>query len=914
MEDADRSREELLEELHALRRQLAGLRQAEADRKESDDLLMAAEERGRLLLQNSAEHITFLDPEMRVVWANRMRSRSQLEMDDVVGRHCYELWYGSAIPCIGCPVVPALETGQPSEGEVTVPDGSVLLMKANPVKDMTGSVVGVLAISLEITAQKQVEEALWESEERFRAVFENAAVGIAVISPDGWLLDYNSATANMLGYRVDELRNSHIADITHPEDLDRHLTMLRALTTRKSGPFQMEKRCVRKGGGIVWVRLTSLLVRTPEGTAAFVVSMIEDITQEKKAQEALRESERKYRDLADSLPETVFEMDMTGRLTFVNQAGFEKFGCSHQDLEKGLNVIDHLVPGDRERAGREIAEAIAGRGVGRKEYGAIGSDGAVFPAVIYSKVVTRDGVPVGLRGFLVDVSEQRQAEKALRESNARFRAIFERAANGVGLTDEEGYFVESNPALQTMLGYTAEELSQLRSAEVTHPEDLPVTVELYQQLMRGRRDHYQLEKRFIRKDGRVIWTRVTVSGFPGDEGGSRYAIGIVEDTSKRKELENQLLRAQRLETAGRLASQVAHDFNNLLGPVTAYPDLIRMELPPDHPALRYCDAMLEAAERMAQINENLMAFGRRGLLDEQVINLNRLVEQAVRQMGPAPDELVVKLSLDPELMPVCGSPPQLSRVIANLLTNAREAMRDVGILSVSTRNVYLDEPVTGFLRVEMGEYVRLEVSDTGCGIPPEIREKVFEAFFTTKRSAWSRGSGLGLSIVQSIVEDHQGGIELRSEVGRGSSFTIFLPVSRESKIPVSAGELKGGSELVLVVDDDMMQQEVARQLLERLGYAVEVAGSGEAALELLRDHPVDLLILDMVMPPGIDGAETFRRALELRAGQRAIIVSGFAESEPVRQAQSFGAGSYLRKPVRLEELARSVREALDQPA
>ncbi len=761
---------------------------------------------------------------------------------------------------------------------------------------------------------RHAEEALRESEERFRAVFDNAAIGITLMNPEGWVLDCNRAMGRLLGYSEREMCNTHVADFTHPDDLASQLQLFQQLVSGEMDHFQMEKRYIRKGGEILWGRLSASLARSREGGPGFVVGIVEDITDQKGSEAALRESERRYRELGDSLPETVFEMDTSAHLTFVNRAGLEKFGYCAEDLKKGISVIDHIVPEDAQRAAQDIGKRIRGEGVGFQEYTALKTDGTTFPASIFSTPIYRDGKPVGLRGFLVDMTKQKQAEAALRESDARFRAIFQKAAIGVGVTDEDGRFLECNPALQAMLGYSGEALRQKRTADVTHPDDLAGSAELYGQLMSGRRDHYQIEKRFVRKDGEIVWAAVTVSLFPGGEGNQRFAVGMVEDITRRKEMEGQLLRAQRLETAGRVAGQVAHDFNNLLGPVTAYPTLMKLELPAGHPALEYCDMMQEAAERMAQINENLMALGRRGVLDEQPVDLNHLAGEVVRQLARLPKRLVVDLNLAPDLPTVGGSPAQLSRVITNLVTNAREAMEDMGVLSIATRNVYLDNPVIGYSQVEVGEYVRLDVSDTGCGIPHEIRDKIFDAFFTTKRNHGQRGGGLGLSIVQSVVQDHRGGIDLSSELGVGTTFSIFLPVGRQPCSVLPCDEIRGGDELVMVVDDDQFQQEVSRDLLTRLGYRVEAAMSGEEAVERLRDHPVDLLILDMIIPSGIDGAETYRRALKERPGQRAIIVSGFAESERVRKARSMGAGSYLRKPLKLETLARAVREELDKGA
>ena len=240
-------------------------------------------------------------------------------------------------------------------------------------------------------------------------------------------------------------------------------------------------------------------------------------------------------------------------------------------------------------------------------------------------------------------------------------------------------------------------------------------------------------------------------------------------------------------------------------------------------------------------------------------------------------------------------------------------MQDRGTLVVSAQNVYADRPIGHFTRIDAGEYVCLSVSDTGPGIPQEIQAKIFEPFFTTKVKARRQGCGLGLSIVQAIVADHEGQVDVISEMGKGTTFRVYLPPSREQAREEQQGAFQGGNESILVVDDDHLQREVARQLLTALGYKVETVPSGEEAISFLRQRRVDLLILDMIMPTGMDGAECFRRVQEIRPDQKAIIVSGFSESELVRQAQVLGAGSYLRKPVTREKLAEAVRNELDKP-
>ena len=427
----------------------------------------------------------------------------------------------------------------------------------------------------------------------------------------------------------------------------------------------------------------------------------------------------------------------------------------------------------------------------------------------------------------------------------------------------------------------------------------------------------------LRAQGRVVGSVAFHFDRPIDaeqrarcEAFGRQAELTVESTllaAEREAREAELLRAQRLETAGRIAGQVAHDFNNLLAPLVGYPELIKMRLPPDHPVAPLCDALLRAAEQLATINQDLLALGRRGHVSREPADLNRLVREAwsTSLATPAPETLRIDLELGEDLLPVSGSAAQLERVVLNLITNAREAMADDGRLRISTGNVYLDSPVAGYSRVSMGEYARVEVADTGPGIPEEIRDKVFDAFFTTKKAA-RRGAGLGLSVVQAVVDDHKGFVDVRSEVGAGTTVTLYLPIARDGVRAQSHGETPRGRERILIVDDDDAQREVGRELLATLGYAVESVPSGEAALEWLRADTADLLVLDMIMPGGLDGADTFRRARALRPDQRAIVLSGYAESERVTEALKLGAGAFVRKPVTLDRLGRAVRAELDR--
>ncbi len=635
----------------------------------------------------------------------------------------------------------------------------------------------------------------------------------------------------------------------------------------------------------------------------------EELERSLRSEESLRRSEGRYRTMFDIALDVFYVLSKDGTFESLNPAFEAITGWSRSDW-LGKPIEDILHPEDFPEAlgyFQLTLDGIPNRGFHLR---VLCKSGDYLHGEFFTVPLLEDGRVVAVFGIARDITDRLRAEEALRESEARFRRLAENAPDVIfrfDLFPRRGFSYVSRSVVR-MTGYQPEDFyaDPDLPRKIMHPEDLPV----FDETPREERCK-PATWRWIHRDGSIVWTehlQVPVS----DEEGRLVAIeGIVRDVTERKELEEQLLRAQRLETAGRIAGQVAHDFNNLLGPLVAYPELIKMHLPDGHPAAQHCDAMMEAAERMAAINEDLMALGRRGHFDQENIGLNELVTQVVSQTISPTRGLRVQLELAGDLLPVTGSSAQLTRVISNLLSNAWDAMQEIGLLTVKTETLYADRPIGSYSRVQVGEYVRLSVSDTGCGIAPEIRARVFEPFFTTKNRWNRRGCGLGLSIVQAIVEDHQGYVDFESEVGRGTTFSVYLPASR---VPLADGSdevVLGGRESILVVDDDRLQREVSKELLARLGYRVEVVSSGREALAYLRQHPADLLILDMIMPGGLDGTETYRRVLEVRPGLKAIILSGFSESDRVREAQSLGAGAYLRKPVTFDRLARAVRKELD---
>jgi two-component system, cell cycle sensor histidine kinase and response regulator CckA len=385
-----------------------------------------------------------------------------------------------------------------------------------------------------------------------------------------------------------------------------------------------------------------------------------------------------------------------------------------------------------------------------------------------------------------------------------------------------------------------------------------------------------------------------------------------------RDLAASLKRAEKMEAIGILAGSVAHDLNNTLGSIIGYPELLLLDLPENSPMRESLMAIRESGQRAAAIVQDLLTMARRGVTVAQVLDLNKVVADLMRSpelvtLRARRPEVRIVTELSPGLLHVHGSAVHMTRAVLNLVLNGMEAIEGQGRVELSTTNQYIDAPSRRYEVMTEGEYVALTVQDTGKGIAREDLDRIFEPFFTRKVMGRS-GTGLGMAIVWGTVKDHNGFIDVRSEPGKGTTFTLFIPATREElqaePAKLNTEDWLGHGESLLVVDDVPLQRDLCVAMLTKLGYVVAAVASGEEAVEFVRCRPVDLLILDMIMEPGIDGLETYKRIIAANPGQKAIIASGFSESQQVKAAQQLGAGAYIRKPYALDKLAAIVKGAL----
>jgi CheY-like chemotaxis protein/nitrogen-specific signal transduction histidine kinase len=400
---------------------------------------------------------------------------------------------------------------------------------------------------------------------------------------------------------------------------------------------------------------------------------------------------------------------------------------------------------------------------------------------------------------------------------------------------------------------------------------------------------------------------------------------VTRDITERRQAEKEkvellesLNRSRKMEALGTLAGGVAHDLNNVLAGIVSYPDLLLMDIPADSPLKQPIETMRDSGQKAAAIVQDLLTLARRGVTVAEPVDLNEVVRKYLsspefERLQSFHPMVRVETRLSPELWPILGAPFHLFKALMNLVSNAAEAMPDGGRMTIATENRHLERPIQGYTKIPAGDYTVLRVADAGIGISPEDVNRVFEPFYTKKKMGRS-GTGLGMAVVWGTVQDHNGFIDIESSIGRGTTLSLYLAATDEH--PKNAGgpdvteAYRGRGESVLVVDDVREQREVALRILEQLGYSPLAVGSGEEAVALLEKRAVDLLLLDMIMDPGIDGLETYKRILKCHPHQQAIITSGFAETERVIEARRLGAGGYLKKPYTVKNLGAAIQSVL----
>ena len=695
------------------------------------------------------------------------------------------------------------------------------------------------------------------------------------------------------------------------------------------------RRCLEEGRPIEYIQTlgfgpgrrgtysTFLIpIRDASGRIHRIAGFARDVTEQQEAERALLVSEEKFSKAFRSSPDAISVSDAANGVFMDINEGFERlFACKAADvIGKSSRELDlWAVPEDRDRL---LGALKAGGSVKNFETTARPRSGPTKPCVLAAETVE-----IGGRTCLVlvirDVTEQRAAERALRESEAKFRSYFESPLIGMAITSPDRRWLEVNDQLCRMLGYTQEELRGMTWADLTVDGDLQDNETYLRRALAGELETYAMDKRYRRKDGEIIHTSIAVRCIRKADGAADYFLTVVQDQTARieaeraqGELESQLRQAQKLEALGQLAGGIAHDFNNILTAIMAYAELAAMDLENPDEVRQHLDQVQKASNRARDLVRRILTFSRQRKQERKAVPLKPVIEEAlslVRSTLPASIEISVRVA--PDAPVVLADLSQVHQVLMNLCTNSAHAMKDrPGRLDVALERVSVDAAlVRAQPDLREGVYARLTVSDTGSGMAPEIVKRIFEPFFTTK--APGEGTGLGLSVVHGIMQDHEGAVTVESGLGLGTIFRLYFPekIGVEDETQTGAQPLaRGRGERVMFIDDELALCDSTRQLLDRLGYQTTAFSSPVAALERFRQEPddFDIVITDLSMP-FMTGVDVGREMLALRPELPVMLASGFSGTWTREKVRTQGLRDLLVKPLTAAAISAAIRRVLD---
>jgi len=799
-----------------------------------------------------------------------------------------------------------------------VKDGRVVIGEMSAKVITLGGEQCLLSIFREITAKVEARKALAESEERFRSVVEKSLVGIAIIDDSFRYTYVNEEFCRLAGYSEKEMLGR---DFTFPlMEESASITAERAMRRQRGEevPSRYEFSFRQKKGPERIGELRSAVYHDSSGKVKTLIQVI-DTTESKQAEEALRKSEAYFRAITENASDILVISDMDGIITYASPSIERIAGYSPEELT-GVNFFELIVPEDVPRVMEDFARALQTQNTYiPNSFRVRHKDGSELVLEGVGANLIHDPALTGFVMSARDITERKRMEDALREKERLLDLITENMSDMIRITDLQGRNLYVSPSHFKGLGYRMEERVGKPVFDIVHPDDLERMINVFADGLTSKRAVIT-EYRVRHADGHYGWLETVADLLKDDQGEMTAIIMSSRDVSERKKAEERLQRAEKMEALGILAGGVAHDLNNVLGVLVGYSELLLRDLPEGSRAEKHAKNILHGGERAAAIIQDLLTMARRGVSVAETVNLNRIVTDCFKTpefelMKAHHPDVRFLCQTEKDLFNIKGSPVHLSKSIMNLLSNAAEAIQGEGTVTITTENRYVDAAIPGYEDTQEGEYVVLTVTDTGSGIAPEDMGRLFEPFYTKKVMGRS-GTGLGLAVVWGTVKDHNGYIDVRTELNKGTSFVLYFPVTREALLKtdqaLAESEYRGKGESILIVDDVEEQRLLAATILEGLNYRVALAASGEEALEYLQGNKADLIVLDMIMDPGIDGLETYHRILEIRPQQKAIIVSGFARTERVSKAQELGAGEYVKKPYNIERLGMAVRGELDR--
>ena len=807
------------------------------------------------------------------------------------------------------------------EWVITTKDGEKkpLSISTSIIRVVDGTVY-VLAVMQDITKRKQAEEALRVSEGRYRLLAENVTDVIWIRDMNLNLTYISPSVKNQQGYTVEEAKVRTLEETWTPESLKyiREI-FVKELDMEKDHPkdrsrsrtIEVETKC--KDGSIIWTEAKMSFLRDKDGEPIGIIGVTRNITDRKKGERALRESEATLRSIFRAAP-TGIGLVRDRVIKQVNERLCEMVGYSQKELLEQNARMLYLTDEDFDYVGREKYLQISEKGTGTVETRWQRKDGKVIDVILSSTPIDPDDLSIGVTFTALDITLRKQAEEALQESEGKYRTVLEANPDAVVVYDIEGNVIYFNPAFTRIFGWTLEERIGKKMDVFVPEEAWRETKMMIKKVLAGERFSGIETHRYNRKK-EIIPVSISGAIYKDQNGKPIGSVINLRDITEQKKLESQLQQSQKMEAIGTLAGGIAHDINNILGIILGNTELAMDDIPDWNPARLNLEEARIASLRAKDIVRQLLSFARKTEMEKKPTNIIPIVKESFKLLRSSiPTSIEIRLKISKDVDTIIADPTQINQILINLCTNADHAMPDGGIIEIILNNIELDEANTArHSDLHPGRYVNLTVTDTGHGISQEVVDRIFDPYFTTKEVG--KGTGMGLSVVHGIVKKHNGAITVKSEPGKGTSFSIFFPAVEENEVIESepTEKLPTGNEKILFIDDEPSIVKMTRQMLERLGYKVETKMSSIEALELFRSKPdqFDLIITDMTMP-SMTGDKLVKEILNIRPDIPTIICTGFSDKIDAEKATEIGAAEYVEKPVDKRNLAFKVRSVLDE--
>ncbi len=796
------------------------------------------------------------------------------------------------------------------------------------------------------------EEELIHMEERYRHLVE-LSWDIVLLHSRGKYIYVNPAAVKILGASgPEDLIGKAVLEIIHPDYWGIVKDHIKQIEEGKEPPL-LEEKYLRLDGTPVDLQVAAAPLRYQGQSMVLVVAR--DITEQKRAQEAIRKSEEKYRAIFETTGAgtVIIEDDLT--ISLVNSEFARLSGYTREEVEGKKRWVEFFLPDDLEKlkeyhhlrtinpdwaprsyesrfltkAGR-VLEVLVTVGMIPGTPKSVGSflditllkraEGAIRRLANENAIIAEISRIIGSTLNIEEVYERfaqevrkliQRAEEALRASEEKYRTLVENATEAIFVVQDEKIRFPNRKTL-SLSGYSAEELSQIPITRLIHPDDREAVMQRYRTRIQDEEMASIQSYRCLNKAGKEVW--VQFNSVPISWEGRPATLNFLRDVTREKKLEAQFQTAQKMEAIGTLAGGIAHDFNNLLMGIQGYISLILFDLDPDHPHHEYLRKIEEQVKNGAHLAGQLLAFARKGKYEVKLLDLNSIIQHTSSMFERTKKEIKIFRRYGEDIWPLEGDQAQIEQVLLNLYVNAWQAMPEGGNLFLETKNVTLGPDYIKPFAVQLGNYVCISVTDTGVGMDKKTQKRIFEPFFTTKEMG--RGTGLGLASVYGIVKNHGGFINVYSEVGRGTTFKVYLPASgkaiQEEQKP--SGEIPKGKGTILLVDDESTILEVLGKTLTYTGYRVLLAQGGEEAVEVYEKNrdQIDLVLLDMIMP-GMSGGKVFDLLREINPEVKVILSSGYSIAGEASKIMDRGCNGFIQKPFGIKELSQKIREILDQP-